>query len=241
MSLPPSNEPVVPSGIVVTVPSSPEIPAVTPQRDGQKHIFPVMSTSPYGHSFETDALRVPTPRPPLPLQESPSSLTTTEVKSHFENLMETANLPEPGPAYFEARRALWHTPSPHIERGPRITPPNRRKLEDILQKFDGKLDEDEVWFNGLDKVWKGLITGARLRTSLSLRYLIQILQAGWVRDGTWPKGGIAPDPDDELNTMQNHSNVPSASTSAYASRVGSPIPSIPIQNIASNRRGFFSR
>lgn len=27
---------------------------------------------------------------------------------------------------------------------------------------------------------------------------IKILQAGWIRDGTWPRGGIPPDPDDEL-------------------------------------------
>ena len=25
-----------------------------------------------------------------------------------------------------------------------------------------------------------------------------MLQAGWIRDGTWPRGGIAPDPDDVL-------------------------------------------
>lgn len=171
MSLPLANTPAVPSRIVVTVPSSPEIPPAPTQRDVQKHTFPIMSTSPYGHPFETDALRVPTPRPPL--KESPTS--TAQGKSHFEKLMDTTNLPEPGPEYFEARRALWHLPSPQYEGDNRTIPPNRRRLEDILQKYDGKLDEDEVWHSGLDKVWKGLVTGARLKTKMPLRYLVCIV------------------------------------------------------------------
>ncbi len=27
---------------------------------------------------------------------------------------------------------------------------------------------------------------------------MKLLQAGWIRDGTWPRGGIAPDPEDLL-------------------------------------------
>ena len=177
MSFPVPNEPEpavpVPSGIVVTGPSSPQIQPPSHNRDVHRFPFPTMPSSPFGHSFETDALRVPTPRPPLQTQDE--AVTATPEKSHFEKLMDSANLPEPGPEYFEARRLLWHTPSPHYQEQNRSTPPNRRRLEDILQKYDGRLDEDEIWSNGLDKVWKGLITGARLKLKLPLRYLVSVV------------------------------------------------------------------
>lgn len=183
-----------------------------------------MSASPYGYSFDPpEALRVPTPRPPVDVPSSKSTTSSPPAQTRFEQLLESSDLPEPGPAYFEARRALWHTPIPHDQQPePLATSVSRQRLEELLNTHEGKLDEDDVWYNGLDKVWKGLITGARLKRRLPLRYLIQILQAGWVRDGTWPKGGVAPDPDDELEPTQEATDVPSAATSAMTSLVALP-------------------
>jgi len=44
----------------------------------------------------------------------------------------------------------------------------------------------------------GLVGGNQLRKRLPLSIVLKILQAGWLRDGTWPAGMVAPEPDDIL-------------------------------------------
>ncbi|KAH8105996.1 hypothetical protein BXZ70DRAFT_408777 [Cristinia sonorae] len=123
--------------------------------------------------------------------EVPDHLRT---KSHFELLLEAANLPEPGLAHFIARQRLWRIPRPHAS----TTRPQHLVLERFLKRRGGRIDSDEAWRAGLDKVWKGITSGAKLKQNMPLTYLVQILQAGWIQDGTWPRGHVVQPSDDEL-------------------------------------------
>ncbi|KAF7792905.1 hypothetical protein EIP86_004007 [Pleurotus ostreatoroseus] len=193
-------------GIVVTAPSSPEL-------------------KPPVNDF-----RRLTARPPA--HDQPAEYTTMskvgeaqdedgDVPSRFEQIIESTLLPPSGPAHFAARRALW--------RRPISFPPPRTeqsaKLRELLDQ-EGAVDSDEVWNNGLDKIWKGVTSGERLKRRLPMRYLIKILQAGWVRDGTWPRGYTAPEPDDEVTVVEPDVTfeLPPAATSSYPSGLTSPTP-----------------
>ncbi|KAH9951739.1 hypothetical protein B0H21DRAFT_664895, partial [Amylocystis lapponica] len=116
--------------------------------------------------------------------------------STFERILKTADLPPGGPAYFSARRALWFAPGPTPPQ-PTEASTSRRRLEYLLNR-DGAAESAEVWDAGLGKVWSGLLSGVRLKKRLPLSMVVKIVHTGWIRDGTWPKGGVAPEPDDVL-------------------------------------------
>ncbi|KAI5118445.1 hypothetical protein M0805_000578 [Coniferiporia weirii] len=134
----------------------------------------------------------PTPIQPQPHSHSHSQSPPPNVDSHFETLMAAhrSALPEPGLAYFDARRALWlaEPPDPPMPVSPSLS---RIKLEALLNQ-PGAVESDEVWRAGLKNVWKGLVGGNQLRKRLPLSIVLKILQAGWLRDGTWPEGTVAP-------------------------------------------------
>jgi len=60
------------------------------------------------------------------------------------------------------------------------------------------LTNDDVWFGSVEKIWKGLGAGGRLKRRLPMRLVIKIIHSAWLRDQTWPAGEMAPEPDDEL-------------------------------------------
>ncbi|TFY52756.1 hypothetical protein EVG20_g10417 [Dentipellis fragilis] len=125
---------------------------------------------------------------PAPLDPDPPSPFDLILSDH-------PGLPEPGPAHFEARRALWLSPpSTPIHRQPVAPSPSRARLEDLLNQ-PGALQDDHVWDVGLSRVWKALINGARLTKRLPLDAVVKILYAGWLRDGTWPEGAANIDED----------------------------------------------
>jgi len=74
---------------------------------------------------------------------------------------------------------------------------SRRKLEQVLGAPDA-LTSDDVWFGSIEKIWKGLGSGGRLKRRLPMRLVIKIIHSAWLRDQTWPAGAAAPEPDDEL-------------------------------------------
>ncbi|KAI0065873.1 hypothetical protein BV25DRAFT_1821566 [Artomyces pyxidatus] len=133
-----------------------------------------------------------TPNPP-PLIPNPPT-----PPSAFTQLLDDAELPPPGPDYFAARRALWTKPSSD-SLPPHPPPSSRIKLEALLDQ-PGALESDEVWHVGLDKVWKGLVSGGRLKNFLPLRTVVKILYAGWRRDGTWPENTMIADNDNFFGT-----------------------------------------
>ncbi|KAI0033337.1 hypothetical protein K488DRAFT_35550, partial [Vararia minispora EC-137] len=113
--------------------------------------------------------------------------------SAFAQLLSHADLPPPGPDHFEARRKLW-TSRP--ANAPPLPPPepSRTRLEGVLTA-PGALENDQVWRSGLEKVWRGLVGGGRLKYPLPLSLVDKILYAGWLRDGTWPNGEPVNDDD----------------------------------------------
>ncbi|KAI0368098.1 hypothetical protein BV20DRAFT_948875 [Pilatotrama ljubarskyi] len=144
--------------------------------------------------------------------------------SAFARQLAEVDLPPPGPELFQVRRALWRTP---MSNPPTPTEPNasRLRLENLLALPDA-LESDDTWAAGLDRVWHGLIGGARLRHRLPLALVIKILQAGWIHEGTWPKGAVAPDSDEELDkptvTPQEQSSLLSMTTAANTPTVTTP-------------------
>ncbi|KAI0774104.1 hypothetical protein C8Q74DRAFT_809691 [Fomes fomentarius] len=121
-------------------------------------------------------------------QDAPVSL--------FQQRLRDADLPLPGVDHFAARRTLWWTPGPN-EPSPTEANSSRRRLEALLA-HPGALEDDDIWEAGVDRVWRGLVNGAKLKHRLPLALVIKILQAGWIREGTWPKGAIVPDSDDTI-------------------------------------------
>ncbi|KAI0796827.1 hypothetical protein C8Q75DRAFT_802504 [Abortiporus biennis] len=202
------TDPALPSGVVVTIPSPPN----SPNECIQKHLHQHSSA---GQTlFQVDTLKPPSTITAHDPNVSPQSHKTIT----FQDLLETTDLPEQGPALFAARRALWYARRTDIE-APETSHMNST-LEAVLNG-DRALDSDEVWNAGLGRIWKGIVGGSRLKRRLPLNSVIKILQAGWVREGTWPRGGIAPDSDDDLQYQDT--DVASAATSELTSRISSPI------------------
>lgn len=139
-------------GIVVTAPSSPE------------------------HKSPTNAFRRLTARPPLHDQVAEhTAMSGTEaqdedgdISSRFEHIMQSTVLPPSGPAHFAARRALWRRPIS-------FPPPRTEQPAKLLELLDreGLIDSDELWNKGLDKIWKGVTGGGRLKRRLPMGYLVR--------------------------------------------------------------------
>jgi len=119
----------------------------------------------------------------------------------FDDILAAADLPPPGPAYYTARRALWLTPSPSLHVQPREPSTSRQKLENLLNP-PGAVCDERVWKGGVEKVWKGLAAGGRLKRGLPLNLVIRIIHSAWLRDPeTWPSGAVAPETDDILEDV----------------------------------------
>ncbi|KAJ7781065.1 hypothetical protein B0H16DRAFT_1298520 [Mycena metata] len=119
---------------------------------------------------------------------SSSSPSTSSSSSSSEPPLSGVDL-------YNARRALWLTPT--VPPRPPEPSSSRRKLEQVLSTPDA-LTSDEVWFGSVEKIWKGLGAGGRLKRRLPMTLVIKIIHSAWLRDQTWPAGAAAPEPDDEL-------------------------------------------
>lgn len=119
------------------------------------------------------------PSPPVPVysrffklsgkfnsNDPPSSPKANKSTSSF--ITSNLDLP-PGPAHYAARRALWLTPT----KVPRHSPPSssRQRLEHILSQ-QGAVTSENAWRDGIEKVWKGLVNGGRLKRSLPLSLVV---------------------------------------------------------------------
>ncbi|KAH7931221.1 hypothetical protein BV22DRAFT_983577, partial [Leucogyrophana mollusca] len=104
-------------------------------------------------------------------------------------------LPPPGPEHYAARRALWLTPTKLPQRSSQSS--SRQRLEQLLSP-PGAVRSEEAWRGGVEKVWKGLVAGGRLKRRLPMTLVIKVIHAGWLRDPeTWPAGAVGPDSDDD--------------------------------------------
>src|SRR5277367_6114545 len=104
----------------------------------------------------------------LPLNLTSGRNTSTS----FEDLLASTSLPPPGPSYYVARRALWladsHLPLPTSEPST-----SRQRLEYLLSQ-PGGTENEAVWKGGVEKVWKGLVAGGRLKRRLPMRLVVRI-------------------------------------------------------------------
>ncbi|RDB22551.1 hypothetical protein Hypma_010013 [Hypsizygus marmoreus] len=144
----------------------------------------------------------------------------------FDDILAAADLPPPGPEFYAARRKLWLTPRSDVQ--PRASPQgqstSRQRLEQLLSTPNA-VQNDYVWNNGVEKVYKNLSAGGRLKRRLPMALIIKILHAAWLRDDTWPVGAVAPEPDDALPDEQLTPPVPplySPSLTEYSSGVTTP-------------------
>jgi len=126
---------------------------------------------------------------------------TYVARARRRTLWERARLPPPGPEHFAARRLLWLMP-PSSEKPPR-TPMKERppssgmtKLQALLSR-PGVAESDEAWEAGLKHVWKLLDKGTSLKQTMPLSQAVQVLHAGWLRNGTWPRGDAVVDGEPE--------------------------------------------
>ncbi|KAH9844144.1 uncharacterized protein C8Q71DRAFT_731468 [Rhodofomes roseus] len=145
---------------------------------------------------------------------------TAAAVAPFEQRLASTQMPPPGPSYFQARRAIWWEPVANTPPSEEVSMTHRR-LEDLLSKEDAT-ESDEAWRAGLGKVYRALVSGARLKKRMPLNMVIQIIMSGWIRDGTWPRGASAPEPDDELSPppedtgymAPSHTTTPDAMSTA---------------------------
>ncbi|KAI0650267.1 hypothetical protein C8Q79DRAFT_942915 [Trametes meyenii] len=190
----PQADPPPPTAIVITRPSSPEDSpkakraSLSPVRPRAREVR-ALSDAASSSSGDTPSTASPTP-----------TTTQSSSMSVFEQRLLAAELPPPGPDHFTSRRNLWTMPG-LSSTSP--TQPNTSRLRlEILLASPGALENDETWSAGLDRVWRGLVGCAKLKHRLPLALVIKILQAGWIREGTWPRGAVAPDSNDELEQVE---------------------------------------
>jgi hypothetical protein len=90
--------------------------------------------------------------------------------SPFEQLIATTSLPPPGPSYYAARRNLWLTPRSSQTRF-QETSTSRQRLETLLNR-PGAVADEGVWKGGVERVWKGLAAGGRLKRRLPFNIVV---------------------------------------------------------------------
>ncbi|KAF8076572.1 hypothetical protein FPV67DRAFT_1393301, partial [Lyophyllum atratum] len=115
----------------------------------------------------------------------------------FDDILAAANLPPPGPDLYAARRSLWLAQRPSTRPTSVVPSTSQQRLQHILSPPNA-VDDDDVWNNGVAKVWHTLSAGGRLKRRLPMALIIKVIHAAWLRDDTWPAGAVAPEPDDIL-------------------------------------------
>lgn len=159
-----------PIKVVVTAPSSPEIQQASPKI---ANILVANSRL----SLNTDYAM----QPPVAGGSTVNSATNDIPSphrfppSHFDELLASSDLPDPGPAYFQARRALWLTPMgkpssalPHQSR------PLHPTLQTLLEGPTESLYEELNWNGGVGKICSRLLSGESLSNRLPLRHVVRV-------------------------------------------------------------------
>jgi hypothetical protein len=98
-------------------------------------------------------------------------LLDSPTTSYIDELLATTPLPPPGPAYYLARRKLWLTPrSPRVPCLPDYSA-SRQRLQAVLSE-PNVVHDDDAWRNGIEKVWKGLSGGGKLKQRLPMSLIV---------------------------------------------------------------------
>lgn len=159
-----------PIKVVVTAPSSPEIQQPSP------NIANILAANP-NISLTTDY----TMQPPVVGGSTVNSVTNDIPNphrfppSHFDELLASSDLPDPGPAYFQARRALWLTPMEKPSPGlPHQSRPLHPNLQTLLEGPTESLYEESNWNGGIGKICQRLLSGESLSNRLPLRHVVRV-------------------------------------------------------------------
>jgi hypothetical protein len=94
--------------------------------------------------------------------------TTPNSPNH---ILAASELPPPGPDHYVARRKLWLTPRQAVVSPPPESSTSRQRLEKLLSS-PGAAESDDVWNNGIEKVWNGLNAGGRLKRRLPMALIV---------------------------------------------------------------------
>lgn len=97
-----------------------------------------------------------------------------DVNSTIEG--SSSSQPTFGPEYWTSRRAQWLT-APSVAEGENARPvrgENQHRLIELMNE-PGAQESDEVWSSGLDKVWKNLVNGTKLKKPLPLSTAVCII------------------------------------------------------------------
>lgn len=148
--------------IAVSAPSSPEVKSSPPNVHARRAHSDTDSDIVLA-AVPLDSLAVPSGD-----ESSMPAPTPTDTTTPFEQELATTDLPEPGPAYFEARRAIWRRP-----RGLRRPPTDtlHPRLRKLLES-NGPIEDDEYWDTGIEKFYSALVSGRKLKDPLPLRHLV---------------------------------------------------------------------
>jgi hypothetical protein len=102
---------------------------------------------------------------------SSRTVTQPQRKPSFDEVLASTDMPPQGPAYFAARRALWLNPGTTQPSRPPVQSSSRQRLEGLLNR-PGAVNDEGVWKSGVEKVWKGLTGGVRLKRRLPLALVV---------------------------------------------------------------------
>lgn len=92
---------------------------------------------------------------------------------HFDQLLADADIPQEGPAFYEARRQLWLTPRPtRIPLAPKPLPDRRQRVEAYLG-IPGIAESDEGW-RVIRGLWTGICSGRSLSDRIPLHSMVRI-------------------------------------------------------------------
>jgi hypothetical protein len=87
------------------------------------------------------------------------------------DILAASELPPPGPDHYAAQRKLWLTPRHAVVSSPPESSTSRQRLEKLLSS-PGAAESDDVWDNGIEKVWKGLNAGGRFKRRLPMALIV---------------------------------------------------------------------
>ncbi|KAF9488617.1 hypothetical protein BDN71DRAFT_1403016 [Pleurotus eryngii] len=120
--------------------------------------------------------------------------------SSFDERLNSFILPQPGPEYYATRRALWLSRPEQAQSQEQPQTPHPAGIQKLAKALSalGAVQDDRLWKQSLNKIWKGFSSGASLVERLPMRVVVRIVHAAWLRDSTWPANAQAPEPDDEL-------------------------------------------
>ncbi|KAI0092046.1 hypothetical protein BDY19DRAFT_928102 [Irpex rosettiformis] len=179
--------------VVVTAPSSPEI------QHSSSRIANVDDDDSDASCSSNNTILPPITQPDT-LMPTPHVYPSSMPPSAFERLLESSQLPDPGPEYFVIRRELWLTPQTKPTK--RAPPSSARTMTAQLQSLlEGPVEDlykESNWNGGIGKICERiLVKKETLSQRLPLRHLIKLLQASWVVEDLWPKGQTVPSSSDE--------------------------------------------